>query len=226
MGLENPVGTYIARGGQQLKIIGVVKNMIMDSPYSPVKQAVYFLDYDSTNFTHIKIKHGTNTSAAIPRIEKVFSQIIPSANFDYKFVDLEYGQKFEYEQRLGSLAGIFTLLAIFISCLGLYGLASFIAEQRTKELGIRKVLGATILNLWKMLSKDFVVLVLISCLIAVPVAYHVMNQWLQNYEYRMEISWTIFGLTIAGALLITLLTVSFQAIRAANANPVKSLRTE
>ncbi|RKN82912.1 ABC transporter permease [Ulvibacterium marinum] len=226
MGLENPVGTFISRQGQPLKIIGVTKNMITDSPYNPVKQAVFFMDYTNTNFIHIKIKPDVGAQSAIARIASVFAEVVPSANFDYKFVDQEYGRKFESEQRLGNLAGVFTLLAIFISCLGLFGLASFTAEQRTKEIGVRKVLGASVYNLWQMLSKDFVALVLISCLIAIPIAYHFMGRWLQGYEYRVDISWEVFGLAIFGALLVTLLTVSFQAIRAANANPVKSLRTE
>lgn len=226
MGLENPVGEYITGGNERAKIIGVIKDMVMQSPYQPVKQALFFVNYDNVSYINIKLKPESSTSTAISKIEAVFSKVVPSAKFDYKFVDQEYGRKFESEQRLGNLAGVFTLLAIFISCLGLFGLASFIAEQRTKEIGVRKVLGATVLNLWKMLSKDFVILVLISSLIAIPIAYHFMSQWLQSYEYRMEITWWIFGLAILGAFLITLLTVSFQAIKAANTNPVKSLQTE
>ncbi len=226
MGLEDPVGTTISRNGRPLKIIGVVKDMVMDSPYDPIKQAIFFLDYANTNFIHIKIRSDIGTRLAIAKMEEVFSKVVPSANFDYRFVDQEYGLKFEAERRLGNLAGVFTILAIFISCLGLFGLASFVAEQRTKEIGVRKVLGATVYHLWRMLSKDFAALVLISCLIALPIAHYFMGQWLQHYEYRMEITWWIFILATAGALLITLLTVSFQAIRAANTNPIKSLRTE
>lgn len=227
MGLENPVGSYISFGGdQRAEIIGVTKDMVMQSPFEPVKQALFFIDYENVYYIDIKIKSSASAGNAISKIEAVFAKVVPSAKFDYKFVDQEFNSKFESEQRLGNLAGVFTLLAILISCLGLFGLASFIAEQRTKEIGVRKVLGATVLNLWKMLSKDFVVLVLISCLIAIPIVYYFMGQWLQGYEYRMEISWWIFGLAIAGALLITILTVSFQAIKAANVNPVKSLRTE
>ena len=128
--------------------------------------------------------------------------------------------------RIGNLASVFAILAVFISCLGLFGLASFIAEQRTKEIGVRKVLRATVFNLWTMLSKDFALLILISCLIAIPVAWYFLNQWLLNYNYHTAISWWIFAATIAGALVITLLTVSFQAIKAALMNPVNSLRSE
>ena len=134
--------------------------------------------------------------------------------------------KFSGEERIGKLATFFACLAIFISCLGIFGLASFTAEQRTKEIGVRKVLGASIFNLWQLLSKDFVMLVMISFLIATPIAYYFMNGWLKNYEYRSEISWWIFGISGLGALIITLLTVSYQAVKAASANPVKSLRTE
>ncbi|MEA5402317.1 FtsX-like permease family protein [Arcicella sp. DC2W] len=151
---------------------------------------------------------------------------MPSAPFDYKFADDEFARKFKTEERIGTLALFFAILAIFISCLGLFGLASFVAEQRTKEIGIRKVLGATVLNLWSLLSKDFLILVIISLLTATPLAYYFMHDWLQKYEYRTEISWWIFITAGLGALTITLLTVSFQAIKAALANPVKSLRTE
>jgi ABC-type antimicrobial peptide transport system permease subunit len=141
-------------------------------------------------------------------------------------VDEDYARKFGDEERVGKLATFFAILAIFISCLGLFGLASFVAEQRTKEIGVRKVLGASVTNLWALLSKDFVILVIISLFIASPIAYYFMNQWTQKYTFRTDISWWIFVLTGLGALSITLLTVSFQAIKAAVMNPVKSLRSE
>jgi len=169
---------------------------------------------------------GKTTHNALPKIEAVFKKLIPSASFNYKFVDDEYNRKFIAEERIGTLASIFAILAILISCLGLFGLASFVAEQKTREIGIRKVLGASVFNLWRLLSKDFIALVVISCFIAVPVAYHYMNEWLQKYQYRTSIEWWIFAAAIGGALLITLATVSFQAIKAAIANPVKSFRAE
>ena len=146
--------------------------------------------------------------------------------FDYKFADDEYALKFAREERIGKLASVFAVLAIAISCLGLFGLASFVAEQRTKEIGIRKVVGASVFNLWKMLSKDFVVLVLLACFIAIPIAYYFLSNWLEKYEYRIQISWWVFVVTSIAALAITLLTVSYQAIKAALMNPVKSLRSE
>jgi ABC-type antimicrobial peptide transport system permease subunit len=162
----------------------------------------------------------------LTKIEAIQKKLVPSAPFQYNFVDDEYGKKFSSEQRIGKLAAIFAVLAIFISCLGLFGMASFVAEQRTKEIGIRKVLGASVSNLWQMLSKDFVLLVLLSCLIASPIAYYYLNNWLTNYNYHIEISWWIFAASALGALGITLLTVSFQAIKAALMNPVKSLKSE
>jgi ABC-type antimicrobial peptide transport system permease subunit len=141
-------------------------------------------------------------------------------------VDQDYALKFAAEERISKLAGFFAVLAIFISCLGLFGLASFVAERRTKEIGVRKVLGASVYNLWRLLSREFVILVTISLFIATPTAWYFMNTWLQDYQYRTELSWWIFAASGAVAIVITLLTVSFQAIKAAMANPVKSLRTE
>jgi ABC-type antimicrobial peptide transport system permease subunit len=156
----------------------------------------------------------------------VFQKHNPSVPFDYKFVDEVYERKFTSENRVGKLSAVFASLAVLISCLGLFGLTSFVAEQRTKEIGIRKVMGASTSHIWRMLSKDFVLLVSISCLIAIPVSHHLLNQWLSKYEYRIEIGWYVFGGVSTLALIITLLTVSFQAIKAALMNPINSLRSE
>lgn len=166
-----------------------------------------------------------NAQDAMAKIEKVFKKYNPAFPFQASFVDDEFAKKFGNEKRIGTLAAFFAMLAIIISCLGLFGLASFVAEQRTKEIGIRKVLGASVSNLWKMLSRDFVILVVVSCVIAIP-PYYYLNIWLQIYEYRTNIPWWIFATSCFGALIITILTVSFQAIKAALMNPVKSLRTE
>ncbi|MGB3588001.1 MAG: FtsX-like permease family protein, partial [Tunicatimonas sp.] len=128
--------------------------------------------------------------------------------------------------RVGKLSGFFAMIAIFISCLGLFGLASFVAERRTKEIGIRKVLGASVVNLWQLLSKDFLSLILIACLVAIPLAYYFARDWLQNYDYRTDLNWWVFGAAAGGALIITIATVSYQTVKAALANPVKSLRSE
>ncbi len=232
LGFENPVGETIRwQGGWRSKftsftIIGVIKDMVMKSPFSPSVPSVFFLSKYGTNWINIRINPQTSVADALPKIAAVFKTIIPSAPFDYKFADQEYATKFAAEERVGKLASVFAGLAILISCLGLFGLASFVAEQRTKEIGIRKVVGASVFNLWKMLSKDFVVLVGIACMIAVPVSYYLSSAWLQNYEYRTAISWWIFALPSLAALLITLLTVSHQAIKAAMMNPVNSLRSE
>ena len=230
MGFKNPVGQFVktAGGTKSLQIIGVIKDMIMSSPYEPQKRGIFFLDakYQTARQIEIKIKPTVSANAALPKIEAVFRTIVPSAVFDYKFVDEEYAKKFGQEQRVGKLSTFFACLAIFISCLGLFGLASFVAEQRTKEIGVRKVIGASVFNIWNLLSKEFIVLVIISLFIASPTAYFFMNNWVQKYTYHTNISWWIFFVAGSGALIITLATVSYQAIKAALANPVKSLRTE
>lgn len=229
MNIKNPVGKTLQweNGNmRKLTIVGIVKDMVMSSPYEPVKQAVYLMDYDNTNWIFLKLNPAKSASASIATIEKVFKHTIPNAPFSYKFADNEYAAKFAEEERVGKLSGFFTALAIFISCLGLFGLASFVAEQRTKEIGIRKIVGASVFNLWQLLSKDFVLLVAISCIIAIPVAYYYLNNWLQGYQYKTEIHWWVFVVAAGGAIIITLITVSFQAIKAALMNPVKSLRSE
>ncbi|MBS9461369.1 ABC transporter permease [Flagellimonas sp. 389] len=232
MGFENPIGQLIRDSdeedpGPPLKIIGVVEDMIAQSPYEPVKQGMYVFDReDESSFYNIRLNPNQSASQNIAVIERVFKDNFPAIPFQYDFVDEEYSEKFAAEQRVGTLSGIFTALAILISCLGLFGLTSFVAEQRTKEIGVRKVLGATVFNVWNMLSKDFLKLVIVSCFIAVPIAYYVMNGWLQEYPYRVILKWWIFALAMLGAMGVTVLTVSFQAIKAAKSNPIKSLRTE
>ena len=228
MGLENPVGKSIKWHGRTWQVIGVVKDMVMRSPFEQSLPTVFLMDPKERSFStiHIKLRATISSTEALKGIESSFKKYCPSAPFDYKYVDVAYGLKFASEERIGKLASVFSVLAIFISCLGLFGLASFIAEQRTKEIGIRKVVGASIFNLWGMLSKDFVVLVLISCAVATPIAYYFLGNWLMSYEYHTEISWWLFIATSGGALVITLLTVSYQAIKAAMMNPVRSLRSE
>ncbi|MBC8769654.1 ABC transporter permease [Arenibacter sp. BSSL-BM3] len=232
MGIKDPVGKFLKDDdeedpGPPLKIIGVVEDMITQSPYEPVKQGVYVFDkHGNSSFYNLRLNPNQSASQNMAIIENVFKEHFPSLPFQYDFVDDEYGEKFAAEERIGTLSGIFTALAILISCLGLFGLTSFVAEQRTKEIGVRKVLGATVFNVWNMLSKDFLKLVIISCFIAIPISYYVMNGWLQDYPYHVILEWWIFAFAVIGSLAITILTVSFQAIKAANANPVKSLRTE
>ncbi|MEZ0610822.1 ABC transporter permease [Fibrella sp. WM1] len=226
MGLTDPVGKTIKWNGKPFQIVGVIKDMVMESPFEPVYQTAFLLNYGWSNVITLKLNPRLSASESLARAEVVFRKFNPASPFDYKFSDLQYALKFAAEERIGTLASVFAVLAIFISCLGLFGLASFIAEQRTKEMGVRKVLGASALNVWSLLSKDFVVLVVIALGMAVPLAYYTLNQWLQRYTYRTDISWWIFAATDLGAILITLLTVSFQAIKTALMNPVRSLRSE
>jgi len=232
MGLIDPIGKYIRDSDLKnpnlpLKIVGVVEDMIIQSPYNTVKQAMYVFDrYENVNYYNLRLNPKQSVSESLTAIEKVFKTNFPNTPFDYQFVDEEYGAKFKSEERVASLASVFTALAIFISCLGLFGLASFVAEQRTKEIGVRKVLGASISQLWLLLSKDFITLVVIALLIASPLAYYIMGEWLQKFNYRAPVGWDVFAIACFGALIITLITVSFQAIKAATSNPVKSLRTE
>jgi len=225
MGLQNPVGENIRWFDETVTVVGVSKDMVMSSPYEPVRPTIFTLSNDYQSFVSVKLNPAQSPHQSLEAVEKVFKKF-SSQPFTYTFSDEAYAKKFGAEERIGKLAGFFALLAIFISCLGLFGMASFIAEQRTKEIGVRKVLGASVFSVWQLLSKDFVVLVIIALLIAIPAAYYFMHNWLQGYTYRTGLSWWIFAVAAIGALVITLVTVSFQAIKAAIANPVKSLRTE
>jgi len=226
MGFKAPLDETVKFGGKDFRVIGVVSNMIKGSPFEAVKPSVFTINPRALTVINIKLSSHGSVSASLVKIENVFKKHNPAAPFEYKFADEQYAAKFATEQRIAKLAGFFAVFAILISCLGLFGLASFVAEQRRKEIGIRKVLGATIASVWQLLSREFLLLVVISLLIASPVAWYMMNQWLENYQYRTQIVWWIFGAAASSALIITLLTVSFHAIKAALANPVKSLRTE
>ena len=227
MGFEDPIGETIRTYGKTYTVIGVVEDMLTQSLYRSNKQTVFLLDpFDQPHFINIKINSQASLDETLVKLNRIFSKHNPSTPFEYKFADDEFAEKFAFEQRVGRLVSIFAVLAIFISCLGLFGLASFMAEQRTKEIGIRKVMGASPYGLWRLLSKDFVVLVIISCFIAIPVANYFMGAWLQNYEYRTEISWWIFLITSGSVLIVTLLTVSYQTLKVALINPVNSLKTE
>ncbi len=226
MNLKQAVGQTMTWWGKPLKVIGIIKNMVIESPYDEARPTIYTPLSYLGNLMILKLNPAISASAAIQKTESIFKKFSPDQPFEYQFVDEEYAKKFGDEERIGRLAGFFASLAVAISCLGLFGLTSFVAEQRKKEIGVRKVLGASVINVWNLLSRDFVMLVIISFLIAVPLSYYFMHGWLQNYNYRIELSWWIFALAGAGALAVTLLTVSFQAIKAAVASPVNSLRSE
>jgi putative ABC transport system permease protein len=231
MNLKNPVGetvhwTNLAWNmDKDFHIVGVVRDLVMDSPFEPVRPAIY-LNMGGASWMYLRINPAMTTAEALPKIEATFKRVIPDAPFDYKFASQEYATKFATEDNIGRLAIVFTTLAIIISCLGLFGLASFVAEQRTKEIGIRKVMGASVPTLWRMLSGEFVVLIVVACVIAVPTSYYFLYNGISGYDYRTEIAWWIFAAASGGALVITLATVSFQAVKAALANPINSLRTE
>jgi ABC-type antimicrobial peptide transport system permease subunit len=199
----------------------------MNSPFQNVQPACYFMAPASTqNDILIRVQPGRSMHAAIPAIETVFKKYNPESPFDYRFVDTDYEQKFAEEERVAALARVFTGLAIFISCLGLFGLAAYSAGQRTKEIGVRKVLGSSTFRIWQLLTTEILRLVVIAGGIAVPLSFLFMNKWLTNYTYRIPISWDVFILSGGMALLIAIATVSYHAVRAARANPVKSLRGE
>ena len=226
-GLRDPIGEQIKWHGKNWTILGIVKDMVMTSPFQATQAVVFMMNRErALNVIDLKLNPHLSALQALTRIETVFKKYNPDALFEYQFSDEEYAKKFAGQQRIGRLAGVFSLLALFISCIGVFGMASFAAEQRTKEIGVRKVLGASVFHLWGLLSINFVGLVMLSLLIAMPVAWYEMNNWLQQYEYRTGIPWWIFVSAGAGALGITLLTVSYQTIRAALINPVKSLRSE
>jgi len=225
IGIKDPVGEVMKFGGKEYTVIGVVKDMLTNAPYDSIEPAIFLGDGYMAAIT-IRIKAGQSVHKALAGIATVFKKYSPGTPFAYSFNDDEYARKFEDEERISNLAAVFASLAIFISCLGLFGLASFVAEQRKKEIGVRKVLGATLLSLWGLLSTEFVKLVALSLFIAIPLSYYVMHQWLQNYKYQTDLPWWVFAGASVGILTISLLTVSYQSLKAATMNPVKSLRTE
>ena len=226
MSLKNSVGTKIERLGRYYTVIGVIKDIIFESPYQPVHPYFYTMAGGYSVILTIRLNKGKDISKSLSEIKKVFGKYNPEVPFDYQFVDQEYGKKFQDEERTGKLSSFFAILAVFISCLGIFGLAVIVADQRLKEIGIRKVLGSTVFKLWTLLAKDFVLLAILSLGIASPVSYYLMNRWLQNYPSHTEISWTLFVVPALGLLFITLLTVSHQIIKASLKNPVNILRSE
>ena len=226
MRIKNPVSQIITWGGTQFKIVGVVKDALMNSPFTGADPTMFICYPQPQDIMMYRLSPNIKTQDAITQLTSIFNKYNPAFPYKYTFADEEYAAKFKLEVLIGKLAGLFAGLAIFISCLGLFGLAAYVAEQRTKEIGIRKVLGASVTQVWVLLSKDFIVLVLISCVIASPVALYFLKNWLQKYDYRISIGASVFIISAMMAILITIITVSFQAIKAAIANPVKSLRTE
>ena len=209
-----------------MQVTGVVKDYVYGNMYGQSSPVIFYYIPEAASLLYIKLKPQNNTEDAIAKIATVLKKDNPGYPFEFKFVDDRFNAKFLSETLISKLSRVFATLAIIISCLGLFGLAAYTAEQRTKEIGVRKVMGASVSGIALLLSKEFIKLVAVSCLIAFPAAWWIMNNWLMNYEYRINISWWIFAIAGIIAILIALITVSTQAIKAAIANPVKSLRSE
>jgi hypothetical protein len=226
IGYKDPVGSPLTFWQKKGTIIGVIKDFHFNSLHEPINPLVLRLGENIEWGEALVRTQPGKTKQALASLEKICKQLNPQFPFTYKFSDQEYQNLYKSEQVVSQLSDYFAFLAIFISCLGLLGLVMFTAEQRTKEFGIRKVLGASAGTLFGLLSKEFLLLVFIALVIAAPLAWLVMNNWLQDYAYRIDITWWMFVIAGIFAILIALITVSFQAIKVAVANPVKSLRTE
>ncbi|HEV2482432.1 MAG TPA: ABC transporter permease [Puia sp.] len=227
MGLRHPVGSTIYYKDKAFRIIGVIKDMIIESPYQAVGPYIYRLTgYQGLPFVTIRINPAMGVHEALSRIGAIYSRYNPTQPFAYQFTDQEYAKKFGNEIRIGKLAVFFALLAVFISFLGIFGLSIFAVQQRMKEISIRKVLGASVVALCQLLSGEFLLLVTISVVIAIPIAWFGMNKWLQQYEFRTNLAWWIFVAAGLGAGLLTAITVGYQSVKAATANPSKNLRAE
>lgn len=226
MNFKEPIGQIIRDNGIDWHIIGVAKDFVMNSPFQKVEPMVIEGGKAFFNVIHIKFNQEIKTAESIAQTEAIFRKYNPEYPFNYEFVDQTYARKFNDEKRTGLLVRMFTLLTIFISCLGLFGLASYMAENRIREIGIRKVLGASILSITTLLSIDFLKLILVALVLAVPTSWYFMSGWLESFAYRVDISWLTFVLAGALAFGIALATIAYQAIRAASANPVNSLRSE
>ncbi|WP_282040801.1 ABC transporter permease [Winogradskyella flava] len=226
MGDESPIGNIISREEDAMEVVGVVKDYVYGDMFDASDPVLFMHFHGYARYMFIKTKAGVPINEALSDIEAVMKTHNPAFPFEYTFVDDAFDAKFKNEQLIGELSQIFAILAILISCLGLFGLATYTAEQRRKEIGIRKVLGASVSGIVKLLSKDFLKLVGISIVVAIPLAWYFMQDWLQDYAYRIEINWWVFAIAGIAAILIALLTVSFQAIKAAVTNPAESLKTE
>jgi len=226
MNFTEPIGQIVKDNGIEWHVVGVIKDFILQSPYMPLKPMVIEGGKGWFNVMHIKLNAKNTTAQNLQLAENIFKKYNPEYPFEYKFIDEEYAKKFSDEKRTATLTALFAGLTIFISCLGLFGLAAYMAQNRIKEIGVRKVLGASVTSIATLLSKDFLKLVIVSLVIASPVAGYIMYRWLQGYPYRVSLEWWVFAMAGIAAVAIALVTVSFQAIKAATANPVKNLRTE
>ena len=223
---ENPLGEIIRQDSASYQVIGVVKDFVYGDMYGKSDPLIFFCRPAWTNRMYVRLRSGSDPEQSLLKIETVLKADNPGFPFDYHFVDDQFNKLFKSEMLVGKLSRIFAILAIFISCLGLFGLSAYTAERRTKEIGVRKILGASVRGLATLLSTDFLKLVMISFIIAFPIAWWMMHKWLQDFAYRITINWVVFLFAGIAAFVIAVLTTSFQAIKAALNNPVKSLRTE
>jgi ABC-type antimicrobial peptide transport system permease subunit len=227
MRFKNPLNQVIFwNNRRKIRVIGVVRNALMLSPFSAAEPTFFVYNPSWSSSVMYRLAPGVDAGAAIAKFAPIFSKYNPAYPYSYHFADERYAAKFSQEVLIGKLSGIFAALAIFISCLGLFGLAAYVAQQRTKEIGIRKVLGASVTQLWVLLSREFIMLVMLSCVIAAPIAFYCMHGWLRTYEYRIGIGPGVFIASGVAAIFVTIVTVSWQAVKAAWMNPVKSLRSE
>ncbi|MDX1939263.1 MAG: ABC transporter permease [Saprospiraceae bacterium] len=225
MGLKDPIGKTIRHYTGNKQIVGVMKDFHTNSLHDQIKPLFFLYKPEETTNIIIKLEAGKERET-IARLQDFYQKFNPGYAFDYTFLDQDYQALYEAEQRVSTLSKYFAGLAILISCLGLFGLAAFAAEQRSKEISIRKVLGATTTSIVGLLSKDFLKLVFVSLLLASPIAWYLMNKWLENFAYHIEIKWWVFAIAGSAAIFIAFMTIGFQSIKAAVANPVESLKTE
>ena len=223
MNFDEPIGEIVRTAGRDWRVVGVVKDFILDSPYETIRPMYIGGASGLLLFIHIKLSGQNHTADNLAKAEQIFRQFNPAYPFEYRFVDEEYARKFQLEQKMGSLATWLAGLTIFISCMGLFALVTYMAENRRKEIGVRKVLGASVLSVIFLLSKEFLLLVILSVAVASPIAWWAMKQWLAGFAYRTNIPWWVFVVVGCISLGIALLTVGFQAVKAATANPVKSI---
>ncbi|WP_339878242.1 ABC transporter permease [uncultured Algoriphagus sp.] len=226
MRLENPLRQVVTDGEENFTVVGIIKDFIFESPYDPVNPLMVFGPSSWYKVLHMRLNSGQSVANNIAVIQEVFEDFNPNFPFEYSFVDEQYARKFNDTRRTASLSILFTILTIIISCLGLFGLSTYMAANRIKEIGVRKVLGASVGSISMLLSKDFLKLVGIAFLFSVPVAWYVMNQWLQNYDYSVGVEWWVFVATGTATMLIALFTVGFQSIKAALTNPARTLKSE
>ncbi len=227
IGVENPIGSNINWQGNTYKIVGVVKDLLNDSPFREVGPTFYFFgDEGNSNYSLIKLNEELSPLEAVNMVSEVYERLIPNVPFEFEFVSVAHERNFRSIERISSLSTLFSSFAIIISCLGLFGLASFMVEQRTKEIGIRKVLGASAPHLWRLISQEFIILVLISSLVAIPISLFTLRGWLEGYEYRIDLQWWVFVIACFAALTLTLATTSFKSLATIKLNPAHTLKDE